>query len=80
MQPAVVDVSVKWDLPKGVSATVLSPPITSIFQGQRSLLFAQLTGQVLTCFQLKTMHLFLIKRPTTVVPVYFRVQTQQRAV
>lgn len=45
MQPAVVDVSVKWDLPKGVSATVLSPPITSIFQGQRSLLFAQLIGQ-----------------------------------
>uniref|UniRef100_A0A8C6U406 von Willebrand factor A domain containing 5A n=1 Tax=Neogobius melanostomus TaxID=47308 RepID=A0A8C6U406_9GOBI len=48
MQPAVVDISVKWDLPKGVSATVLSPPLTSIFQGQRSLLYAQLTGQVLT--------------------------------
>uniref|UniRef100_A0A8C6U1M0 von Willebrand factor A domain containing 5A n=1 Tax=Neogobius melanostomus TaxID=47308 RepID=A0A8C6U1M0_9GOBI len=45
MQPAVVDISVKWDLPKGVSATVLSPPLTSIFQGQRSLLYAQLTGQ-----------------------------------
>ncbi|XP_055022942.1 von Willebrand factor A domain-containing protein 5A-like [Boleophthalmus pectinirostris] len=45
MQPAVVDISVKWDLPKGVSASVLSPPLTSIFQGQRSLLYAQLTGQ-----------------------------------
>uniref|UniRef100_A0A8C6U1E5 von Willebrand factor A domain containing 5A n=1 Tax=Neogobius melanostomus TaxID=47308 RepID=A0A8C6U1E5_9GOBI len=48
MQPSVVDISVKWDLPKGVSATVLSPPLTCIFQGQRSLLYAQLTGQVLT--------------------------------
>nr|XP_020480728.1 von Willebrand factor A domain-containing protein 5A-like [Monopterus albus] len=45
LQPAVQDVSVTWDLPKGVSATVLSPPITSIFQGQRSLIYAQLTGQ-----------------------------------
>ncbi|XP_072311250.1 von Willebrand factor A domain-containing protein 5A-like isoform X3 [Eucyclogobius newberryi] len=45
MQPAVVDISVTWDLPKGVSASVLSPPLTSIFQGQRSLLYAQLTGQ-----------------------------------
>ncbi|KAK7906763.1 hypothetical protein WMY93_015375 [Mugilogobius chulae] len=45
MQPAVGDISVKWDLPKGVSASVLSPPLTSIFQGQRSLLYAQLTGQ-----------------------------------
>uniref|UniRef100_A0A3Q1JRB2 VIT domain-containing protein n=1 Tax=Anabas testudineus TaxID=64144 RepID=A0A3Q1JRB2_ANATE len=45
LQPAVVDISVMWDLPKGVSATVLSPPITAIFQGQRSLVYAQLTGQ-----------------------------------
>ncbi|KAL3057109.1 hypothetical protein OYC64_007568 [Pagothenia borchgrevinki] len=45
LQPAVVDISVKWDLPKGVSVTVLSPPITSLFQGQRSLIYAQLTGQ-----------------------------------
>uniref|UniRef100_A0A3B5Q429 von Willebrand factor A domain-containing protein 5A-like n=1 Tax=Xiphophorus maculatus TaxID=8083 RepID=A0A3B5Q429_XIPMA len=44
MQPAVNDISVSWDLPKGVSATVLSPPITAIFQGQRSLIYAQLTG------------------------------------
>lgn len=45
LQPAVVDISVTWDLPKGVSATVLSPPITALFQGQRSLIYAQLTGQ-----------------------------------
>ncbi|XP_014834650.1 PREDICTED: von Willebrand factor A domain-containing protein 5A-like, partial [Poecilia mexicana] len=45
LQPAVEDISVSWDLPKGVSATVLSPPITAIFQGQRSLIYAQLTGQ-----------------------------------
>lgn len=46
LQPAVVDISVTWDLPKGVSATVLSPPIKTIFQGQRVLAYYQLTGQV----------------------------------
>lgn len=46
MQPAVLDISVTWDLPKGVSVTPLSPPITTLFQGQRSLLYAQLTGEV----------------------------------
>uniref|UniRef100_A0A3B3TND3 von Willebrand factor A domain-containing protein 5A-like n=1 Tax=Poecilia latipinna TaxID=48699 RepID=A0A3B3TND3_9TELE len=45
LQPAVEDISVSWGLPKGVSATVLSPPIKAIFQGQRSLIYAQLTGQ-----------------------------------
>ncbi|XP_016534466.1 von Willebrand factor A domain-containing protein 5A-like, partial [Poecilia formosa] len=45
LQPAVEDISVSWDLPKRVSATVLSLPITAIFQGQRSLIYAQLTGQ-----------------------------------
>uniref|UniRef100_A0A3Q1CK67 VIT domain-containing protein n=1 Tax=Amphiprion ocellaris TaxID=80972 RepID=A0A3Q1CK67_AMPOC len=45
LQPAVEDISVTWGLPKGVSVTVLSPPITSIFQGQRSLIYGQLTGQ-----------------------------------
>ncbi|KAM6945990.1 von Willebrand factor A domain-containing protein 5A-like, partial [Aplochiton taeniatus] len=44
LQPAVLDISVKWDVPKGVSVTSLSPPITTLFQGQRSLLYAQLTG------------------------------------
>uniref|UniRef100_A0A3B3Y993 VIT domain-containing protein n=1 Tax=Poecilia mexicana TaxID=48701 RepID=A0A3B3Y993_9TELE len=46
LQPAVEDISVSWGLPKGASATVLSPPIKAIFQGQRSLIYAQLTGQV----------------------------------
>ncbi|XP_039454044.1 von Willebrand factor A domain-containing protein 5A-like isoform X2 [Oreochromis aureus] len=45
LQPAVEDVSVTWDLPKGSTVTVLSPPITTIFQGKRSLIYAQLTGQ-----------------------------------
>ncbi|XP_063349295.1 von Willebrand factor A domain-containing protein 5A-like isoform X2 [Pelmatolapia mariae] len=45
LQPAVVEISVTWDLPKEVSVTVLSPPITALFQGQRSLIYAQLTGQ-----------------------------------
>ncbi|XP_063350451.1 von Willebrand factor A domain-containing protein 5A-like isoform X5 [Pelmatolapia mariae] len=45
LQPAVEDVSVTWDLPKGSKVTVLSPPITTIFQGKRSLIYAQLTGQ-----------------------------------
>ncbi|XP_039454047.1 von Willebrand factor A domain-containing protein 5A-like isoform X1 [Oreochromis aureus] len=45
LQPAVVNISVTWDLPKEVSVTVLSAPITALFQGQRSLIYAQLTGQ-----------------------------------
>ncbi|XP_039478782.1 von Willebrand factor A domain-containing protein 5A-like isoform X1 [Oreochromis aureus] len=45
LQLVVVDISVTWDLPKEVSVTVLSPPITALFQGQRSLIYAQLTGQ-----------------------------------
>ncbi|XP_039478711.1 von Willebrand factor A domain-containing protein 5A-like isoform X2 [Oreochromis aureus] len=45
LQPTVVDISGTWDLPKEVSVTVLSPPIKTLFQGQRSLIYAQLTGQ-----------------------------------
>uniref|UniRef100_A0A667ZG51 von Willebrand factor A domain containing 5A n=1 Tax=Myripristis murdjan TaxID=586833 RepID=A0A667ZG51_9TELE len=45
LQPAVMDISVTWDLPKGVSVTPLSPSIKNLFQGQRSLLYAQLTGE-----------------------------------
>ncbi|XP_038129085.1 von Willebrand factor A domain-containing protein 5A-like [Cyprinodon tularosa] len=44
LHPNVGDISVSWDLPKRVSATILSPP-PAIFQGQRSLIYAQLTGQ-----------------------------------
>uniref|UniRef100_A0A8D3EGC7 von Willebrand factor A domain-containing protein 5A-like n=1 Tax=Scophthalmus maximus TaxID=52904 RepID=A0A8D3EGC7_SCOMX len=46
LQPTVVDISITWDLPEGVSVTVLSPPITALFQGQRSLIYAQLSGEV----------------------------------
>ncbi|KAM4565822.1 von Willebrand factor A domain-containing protein 5A-like isoform 2-T3 [Odontesthes bonariensis] len=46
LQPAVEDISVTWNLPKKVSATVLSPPITALFQGQRSLIYAQLSGKL----------------------------------
>uniref|UniRef100_A0A8C8CI09 VIT domain-containing protein n=1 Tax=Oncorhynchus tshawytscha TaxID=74940 RepID=A0A8C8CI09_ONCTS len=46
LQPAVVDISVKWNVPKGVSVTPLSPPIIVLLQGQRALLYAQLTGKV----------------------------------
>uniref|UniRef100_A0A8C4YX06 von Willebrand factor A domain-containing protein 5A-like n=1 Tax=Gadus morhua TaxID=8049 RepID=A0A8C4YX06_GADMO len=46
LQPAVVDISVTWDVPAGVSVTTLTPPITNLFQGQRSLIYAQLTGEV----------------------------------
>ncbi|XP_070684923.1 von Willebrand factor A domain-containing protein 5A-like isoform X2 [Pempheris klunzingeri] len=45
LQPAVEKVSITWDVPKGVSVTVLSPLITALFQGQRSLMYAQLSGQ-----------------------------------
>uniref|UniRef100_A0A3Q2CJK3 von Willebrand factor A domain-containing protein 5A-like n=1 Tax=Cyprinodon variegatus TaxID=28743 RepID=A0A3Q2CJK3_CYPVA len=46
LQPRVADVSLSWDLPEGVSATLLSPPIRTLLQGQRSLIYAQLTGEV----------------------------------
>uniref|UniRef100_A0A3P9NHS5 von Willebrand factor A domain-containing protein 5A-like n=1 Tax=Poecilia reticulata TaxID=8081 RepID=A0A3P9NHS5_POERE len=45
LQPLVTDISLSWDLPEGVSATTLSLPLTALFQGQRSLIFAQLTGE-----------------------------------
>ncbi|XP_036441174.1 von Willebrand factor A domain-containing protein 5A-like [Colossoma macropomum] len=45
LQPSVVDISVKWTLPEGVSVTALSPPLNVLFQGQRALLYAQLTGE-----------------------------------
>ncbi|XP_066567927.1 von Willebrand factor A domain-containing protein 5A isoform X2 [Amia ocellicauda] len=45
LQPAVHDISVKWDLPPAVNASPLSPPLKVLFQGQRALLYIQLTGQ-----------------------------------
>lgn len=52
LQPTVSDVSVKWELPKQVTATPLSPPITVIFQGQRLLAYYQLTGKVFTAVRI----------------------------
>ncbi|XP_073688705.1 von Willebrand factor A domain-containing protein 5A-like [Garra rufa] len=45
LQPAVVNISVDWTLPDGVTVDTLSPPINVLFQGQRTLIYAQLTGE-----------------------------------
>lgn len=44
LQPVVEDVSLSWDLPAGLSAKLLSPEPTVIFQGQKLIIYAQLTG------------------------------------
>uniref|UniRef100_A0A8C9JHA5 von Willebrand factor A domain containing 5A n=1 Tax=Panthera tigris altaica TaxID=74533 RepID=A0A8C9JHA5_PANTA len=44
LQPAVEDVSVNWDLPRGLSAKTLSPEQTVLYKGQRLIVYAQLTG------------------------------------
>ncbi|XP_018426332.1 PREDICTED: von Willebrand factor A domain-containing protein 5A-like [Nanorana parkeri] len=46
LQPTVKDVSLTWTLPSGVEAIVLSKVPTTIFQGQRSIVYAQLKGKV----------------------------------
>ena len=46
LQPAVEDITVDWKVPEGVSVTLLSQPISVLFQGQRSLIYAQFTGEV----------------------------------
>ncbi|XP_077334256.1 von Willebrand factor A domain-containing protein 5A-like isoform X1 [Lithobates pipiens] len=46
LQPTVKDISLTWTLPSGVEATVLSKVPTAIFQGQRSIVYAQLKGKV----------------------------------
>ncbi|XP_073669403.1 von Willebrand factor A domain-containing protein 5A-like isoform X2 [Paramisgurnus dabryanus] len=45
LQPAVNKISVQWKVPDGITVDTLSPPINAIFQGQRSLIYAQLQGQ-----------------------------------
>ena len=45
LQPGALDISLEWYLPEGVSVTPLSQPITTLFSGQRSLIYAQLTGE-----------------------------------
>ncbi|XP_059402300.1 von Willebrand factor A domain-containing protein 5A-like [Carassius carassius] len=41
LQPAVVNISVDWTLPDGLTVDTLSPPINVLFQGQRTLIYAQ---------------------------------------
>ncbi|XP_065133588.1 von Willebrand factor A domain-containing protein 5A-like [Paramisgurnus dabryanus] len=45
LQPAVNKISVKWKVPDGITVDTLSTPINVLFQGQRSLIYAQLKGQ-----------------------------------
>ncbi|KAL1247152.1 hypothetical protein QQF64_022528 [Cirrhinus molitorella] len=45
LQPAVVNISVDWTLPDGLTVDTLSPPINVLFQGQRTLIYAQIKGE-----------------------------------
>uniref|UniRef100_A0A8C1GTB0 VIT domain-containing protein n=1 Tax=Cyprinus carpio TaxID=7962 RepID=A0A8C1GTB0_CYPCA len=45
LQPAVLNISVDWTLPDEVTVDTLSPPINVLFQGQRTLIYAQLKGE-----------------------------------
>ncbi|XP_073409222.1 von Willebrand factor A domain-containing protein 5A isoform X2 [Dendrobates tinctorius] len=48
LQPTVNNVSLTWSLPSGVEAILLSKVHTSIFQGQKSIVYAQVKGKVET--------------------------------
>ncbi|XP_073536455.1 von Willebrand factor A domain-containing protein 5A-like isoform X2 [Phyllobates terribilis] len=48
LQPTVNNVSLTWSLPSGVEAILLSKVPTSIFQGQKSIVYAQVKGKVET--------------------------------
>ncbi len=61
LQPAVETISVDWTVPEGVTVDMLSPPINTLFQGQRALIYAQIKGQVKASnrlLQTGTIHLF----------------------
>ncbi|XP_036432421.1 von Willebrand factor A domain-containing protein 5A-like [Colossoma macropomum] len=45
LQPAVVDISEEWTVPVGMSTTRLSPPINTVFHGERTLIYTQLKGE-----------------------------------
>ncbi|KAI4897473.1 hypothetical protein NFI96_013350 [Prochilodus magdalenae] len=45
LHPAVVGITEEWNVPKGMSVSGLSPPITALFQGDRALIYAQLKGE-----------------------------------
>ncbi|XP_056403305.1 von Willebrand factor A domain-containing protein 5A-like isoform X3 [Hyla sarda] len=46
LQPSVTEVSLTWNLPTGLEASILSRVPTSIFQGQRSIIYSQLKGKM----------------------------------
>ncbi|XP_053310678.1 von Willebrand factor A domain-containing protein 5A-like [Spea bombifrons] len=46
LQPTVKDVVLKWTLPAGLEASLLSRPPTAIYQGQRCIIYAHLKGQM----------------------------------
>ncbi|XP_063309618.1 von Willebrand factor A domain-containing protein 5A-like isoform X1 [Pelobates fuscus] len=46
LQPTVKDISLQWTLPPGLEATLLSRTPNVIFQGQRCIVYAQITGKV----------------------------------
>ncbi|XP_066458798.1 von Willebrand factor A domain-containing protein 5A-like isoform X2 [Eleutherodactylus coqui] len=48
LQPIVKNVSLTWSLPSGMEAILLSKVPTAIFQGQKSIIYAQLKGKVET--------------------------------
>ncbi|XP_028930462.1 von Willebrand factor A domain-containing protein 5A-like [Ornithorhynchus anatinus] len=45
LQPAVQNISLIWTLPPGLEPVLLSPAPSVIFGGQRSIVYAQLTGK-----------------------------------
>ncbi|XP_066560107.1 von Willebrand factor A domain-containing protein 5A isoform X2 [Amia ocellicauda] len=45
LQPAVQEISVRWDVPPGLEVTPLTPQPFVVFPGHRALLYAQLRGQ-----------------------------------
>ncbi|XP_077171691.1 von Willebrand factor A domain-containing protein 5A-like isoform X2 [Paroedura picta] len=45
LQPAATKISLRWDLPPGLEAVLVGPGPQVIFEGQRSLIYAQIRGQ-----------------------------------
>ncbi|KAL7977319.1 hypothetical protein Chor_009268, partial [Crotalus horridus] len=46
LQPAITGISVNWELPAGLEATLVGSGPRVIFQGQRCLIYAQIQGQL----------------------------------
>ncbi|XP_069069484.1 von Willebrand factor A domain-containing protein 5A-like isoform X2 [Pleurodeles waltl] len=46
LQPVVKYVSLKWTLPTGIESVLLSHPPNAIFSGRRSIVYAQLKGEI----------------------------------